>query len=532
MERLEPLAESYDRASEDGFLNRAINNAFNRHPHFVQFLDYPGVIEIAESLLGADCHVIAMTSWLTGPGRPDQPLHADYQALTLPEDVMADPRVRIPVYIATAHFYLDDLDEEIGPTRFIPGSHRAGRRPGDDTAWQGREEQSILCNAGDVVIFRSEVWHRGSANHSDRVRHLLQVSYSQRSIAQRFPPVPEPVPVRSGDPGDVQRAPAAPDGGSSTRELRLSFTLGVVTDEIDADPAVALPAAREMGLTHLEFNKVGERGVHELSADDVAELRRMVAGEGMQVAAVDPPSFKAIELDEVPVGRGHPARRGGRAPGADPAEPARWQARWAPASCACSRSGAATWPAPVTRRHGSRAAAPYRTTCCPRSSPGCVPRRPSLEEHRVTLGLENVRSCWGNSGHNAARILAAVDHPRLRAIWDPGNDFVSGGVPYPDGYRAILPYLLHVHVKDAAVVDDATGLTSWAPIGSGSVDYAGQVDALRRDGYDRRRERGDPLAQGRRLPPRVHPARPWPACASSCRRSPTGPGRGRCWRSW
>ena len=154
----------------------------------MQFLDYPGVIEIAEAVLGADCHVIAMTSWLTGPGRPDQPLHADYQALTLPEDVMADPRVRIPVYIATAHFYLDDLDEEIGPTRFIPGSHRAGRRPGEDTTWQGREEQSILCNAGDVVIFRSEVWHRGSANRSDRVRHLLQVSYSQRGIAQRFPP--------------------------------------------------------------------------------------------------------------------------------------------------------------------------------------------------------------------------------------------------------------------------------------------------------------------------------------------------------
>ena len=101
----------------------------------------------------------------------------------------------------------------------------------------------------------------------------------------------------------------------------------------------------------------------------------------------------------------------------------------------------------------------------------------------MTLGLENVRSCWGNSGHNAARILAAVDHPRLRAIWDPGNDFVSGGVPYPDGYRAVLPYLLHVHVKDAAVVDDATGLTRWAPIGSGAVDYAGQIDALRGDGY-------------------------------------------------
>ena len=190
MERLEPLAESFDSGPDPkrGFLNRAINNAFNRDPYFVQFLDYPGVIEIAEALLGAECHVIAMTSWLTGPGRPDQVLHADYQALTLPEDVMADPRVRVPVYIATAHYYLDDLTEEIGPTRFIPGSHRAGRAPDGDTSWQGREEQSILCNAGDVVIFRSEVWHRGSANRSDRVRHLLQVSYAQRWIAQRFPP--------------------------------------------------------------------------------------------------------------------------------------------------------------------------------------------------------------------------------------------------------------------------------------------------------------------------------------------------------
>ena len=32
MERLEPLAVSYDRASEDGFLNRAINNAFQPRP--------------------------------------------------------------------------------------------------------------------------------------------------------------------------------------------------------------------------------------------------------------------------------------------------------------------------------------------------------------------------------------------------------------------------------------------------------------------------------------------------------------------
>ena len=191
VDRLQPNPESFDRGYDperDGFINQSVNNAFNRDPYFLRFLDYPGVIEIAEALHGANCHIIGMTSWITGPGRPDQQLHADWQPLELPEDVMADARVRIPVYISTAHFYLDDLTEELGPTRFVPGSHRAGRAPNGDSAWHGRQEQSILCNAGDVVIFRSEVWHRGTANTSDRVRFLLQVHYAQRGIAQRFPP--------------------------------------------------------------------------------------------------------------------------------------------------------------------------------------------------------------------------------------------------------------------------------------------------------------------------------------------------------
>ena len=80
----------------------------------------------------------------------------------------------------------------------------------------------------------------------------------------------------------------------------VTFLLGVVTDEIAEDPAVALPAAREMGFSHVELNRVGGRGVHELSDAEIADLGRMIAGEGLQVVAVDPPAFKAIELDEVP----------------------------------------------------------------------------------------------------------------------------------------------------------------------------------------------------------------------------------------
>lgn len=192
MDELTALPESFDRdwrPPDHSYVNKSINNVFNRDPLFLPYLDFPGIIELAEALHGADCHVIGMTAWVTGPGRPDQTLHADWQPLVIPEALMEDPRVQIPVFITTAHFYLDDLDMALGPTVFVPGSHRAGRPPrAGETGWRGKSGQAILCNAGDVVIFRSEVWHRGTANRSDRTRYLLQVHYAKRMITQKFPP--------------------------------------------------------------------------------------------------------------------------------------------------------------------------------------------------------------------------------------------------------------------------------------------------------------------------------------------------------
>ena len=58
----------------------------------------------------------------------------------------------------------------------IPGSHRAGRPPeADDTHWNGIEQGSVMVKAGDVVLHRSEMWHRGSANIGSETRYLVQV---------------------------------------------------------------------------------------------------------------------------------------------------------------------------------------------------------------------------------------------------------------------------------------------------------------------------------------------------------------------
>lgn len=199
--QLEPIAENLDvdlSQEADGHMQKCINAAFNRDPLFLKYLDKPGMIELAEAIHGSDCHIVSMHTWLVGSGRPDQQLHTDWLPFSVPADVRADPRVRLPIFITTAHVYLDDMTEELGPTKLIPGSHRSGRKPNgasaDDpsavpeTAWNGIKEQSFLGKAGDCIFFRSEIWHRGAANRSDQIRHTFMIHYAHRMITHKFPP--------------------------------------------------------------------------------------------------------------------------------------------------------------------------------------------------------------------------------------------------------------------------------------------------------------------------------------------------------
>ena len=50
------------------------------------------------------------------------------------------------------------------------------------------KRNKVFCVTRDVLVFRSDVWHRGTANKSNQNRYLLQVHYANRMIAQKFPP--------------------------------------------------------------------------------------------------------------------------------------------------------------------------------------------------------------------------------------------------------------------------------------------------------------------------------------------------------
>ena len=102
------------------------------------------------------------------------------------------------------------------------------------------------------------------------------------------------------------------------------------------------------------------------------------------------------------------------------------------------------------------------------------------ERKGVVLALENEHSCYLGTGAEVARVARAVGSPHLRLCWDPGNALCAGETPYPDGYNAVRDLVVHVHVKDGVLED---GTVRFVVVGVGAIDYAGQFEALRQDGY-------------------------------------------------
>lgn len=168
---------------------------FNRSALCQEAIAHPRILEVIEPLLGEDCHIIANTAWRNPPkpNDPAQAWHVDAGPhIPLPEGVAWPENIPHPVFAIGAHIFLMDCTEEDGPTGVLPGSHLSGRfPPGEEVmnpalTYNAKSAVKLICNAGDVGLFVSDVWHRrlptGSTDHG---RFFLQAHYGRRDIAQR-----------------------------------------------------------------------------------------------------------------------------------------------------------------------------------------------------------------------------------------------------------------------------------------------------------------------------------------------------------
>ncbi len=100
----------------------------------------------------------------------------------------------------------------------------------------------------------------------------------------------------------------------------------------------------------------------------------------------------------------------------------------------------------------------------------------------LVLLLENEMSCNTATGEEAAAVFRAIPNQNFMLNWDPGNAAAIGSEPYPAGYQSLPKDRIgHCHCKD--VVRKADNKYDWAPVGGGTVDWVGQLQALKRDGF-------------------------------------------------
>lgn len=98
-------------------------------------------------------------------------------------------------------------------------------------------------------------------------------------------------------------------------------------------------------------------------------------------------------------------------------------------------------------------------------------------QHGIGLLVENEYDCNIGTSSEIARLFKAIPDKLLMHNWDPCNAYEMGERPFPDAWNQLDHGRIgHIHLKDAKG-------QNWKPIGAGELDFAGQLQALKRIRY-------------------------------------------------
>jgi ectoine hydroxylase-related dioxygenase (phytanoyl-CoA dioxygenase family) len=172
-----------------------LSNLFNKSTAFDRTLACKPTLAAAHHLLG-EIHVYSVNARTPAKGKGQQPLHADVPR-THPKDWR----------MINTMVMLDDMTEENGPTRIIPGSHKWSpinvpdvnmaevkalvvdeetkkRVPKEPLApYPG--EVHLTGKSGSVAVLNGCMWHGGTTNVSGKLRRVLHIAIGRRDIPQQ-----------------------------------------------------------------------------------------------------------------------------------------------------------------------------------------------------------------------------------------------------------------------------------------------------------------------------------------------------------
>jgi L-ribulose-5-phosphate 3-epimerase len=250
-----------------------------------------------------------------------------------------------------------------------------------------------------------------------------------------------------------------------------TLRIAAITDEFSPDLQVSLNAMKPIGMTGAELRVVWGKNIMDLNDDELKRAKDALDAGGFEVISIASPLLKCV------------------LPNA-PAVDTRFQQdifaskhtfEDQPRLAAHAFKLAGFFGAKIIRVFSY-----WRTVEPEKCFDAIVAALNGLGDQarsaNVIIGLENEHACNIGTAEESAKMLAAVQHPNVKLVWDPANALVGGENPFPHGYN-LLPKnrIVHVHTKDCHM-EGHTPI--WGPLGTRHVDWKGQIAALRADGYN------------------------------------------------
>ena len=210
--------DSWVKAMRDSFeeiADRLPNPDGSRPAAFVDVLEHKPdlvlpaltnkrLLDFAEMIVGPHVQLESITYRRTAPQAPNTNLvlgfHRDMFAEFPQGGLYHSP------LLFNALSYLQDLDDENGPLRIIPGSHLKVLSLTPEERKQPHPDEVIVYpTAGDVAVFHNAIVHSGTANYSKDYRYLFFLTMNHSWLKHRANysgPISESVKARARLTGD------------------------------------------------------------------------------------------------------------------------------------------------------------------------------------------------------------------------------------------------------------------------------------------------------------------------------------------
>jgi len=242
------------------------------------------------------------------------------------------------------------------------------------------------------------------------------------------------------------------------------FPLGVTTDEIDDDLALALRFLREFHLSRAEVRNLWGKYNTAQPVEKVKEARTLFDQAGVKVTALGTGVFKIPLPPRTPEGN------------------KTLDGQWQLLDGAIERAGLLGTDRLRVFGFTYKAGETPDAKAYGRIYELLAEAARRARAKQVRLALENVGGSYIWTGEESGKMLAAVKEPNLGLTWDPNNAAEKGETPFPNGYRKLDPArIFNVHLRDFK--HNAAGKVEWTAVGDGEFDNLAQIRTLLQDGY-------------------------------------------------